>query len=1217
MRILKVALQNINSLKSETPTLIDFESEAFKDVGLFAITGATGSGKTTILDAITIALYQNVPRFNQSKGSLFDVVSFGAKDAFCRVTFENNQKVYEAYWGCRLATNSGKKLKNPKEEVSLKNLTTGKIIATQKRKMLESVEEVTQLNYEQFLRSVMLAQGEFAAFLSAKASEKGKLLEQITGEEIYKRIGEQILSRRSLEEQKLNDLKKMLNHEDILSDEERMALQKREREIKVEIQKLDKQINVVRKIEKWHKDYRQFIDKQQQLSKDEEAFNQFVEQHQKQLKLLVLNEAAEPFKPLIEHIIRNEKQLKEKSQEVENLHLELKKMAPEIKKLTGQEAELKRQVAKAKQIFEEWLPKFDQLSRLETDLKNRQDELDKIKKSLSENETKTLELHEDKKSLSAKIQTRKQALVQLESFVEKHAHLDEVNEHLTAWTTYLTDLKNQSLQLKQVQQAVAQRHKEIEDSRAIIREKEIELEVQQDGFKKSEKSLQQLENQLKKLDVPQLMAQKDRQNALVEKWNKLMELADNYAKITLKIEQLKGVIAQNTKHVVQKESRLKTLIKDIHTQSKAVDDAQQIFDLQKSIKNYEEERKRLISGEACPLCGSTEHPFVDHNTEAGITEAEADLKRRQKVLEELKNAHNRLDTEIQVLQNDQKNANIQLAELQTEQGKAMFEAQSLQLKAEITQQEAIRIQYEQAKIKLKEVDNQLNNAQSLQVEKDKINKEFQNYKDLLHQVEKIINTQKEKQKLYLIEIEDKQKLIDELKHKNNSVEQALVPELKRFGYGLPEKETYETFIGSIKKSINEYNSKKETLSSLKNEIEKNIIAIDTLEKQIEQQGKEQQERIAQQKEVKQQIKDLQDERAGILPFEIRIAQKRKELTDQRDALEERQKANGKQLEEKIALKSKKETLLGKLQKEIDEINQALTKQQHTLSTQLKDSKFDGMQAVQQALLKPDVKQQYSKIKKDINDRKVQIATLKDATQKAINQHLAQKTFETGEDENQAKLQTLEAQLETLLSETGEIKEKFRKDAEIRGRNQEIADKIDEQKKVYDIWQELYKIIGGSKDAFNVYVQRLTLKQLLGLANRHLYRLNKRYSLKMPETYKAKEELNFYLIDHYQTDQMRLVETSSGGEKFIISLALALGLSDLASKNVRIDSLFIDEGFGTLDSSTLETVISTLETLQSQGKMIGIISHVDTLKERIPRQIKVIKKSNGVSMVEVV
>jgi len=161
------------------------------------------------------------------------------------------------------------------------------------------------------------------------------------------------------------------------------------------------------------------------------------------------------------------------------------------------------------------------------------------------------------------------------------------------------------------------------------------------------------------------------------------------------------------------------------------------------------------------------------------------------------------------------------------------------------------------------------------------------------------------------------------------------------------------------------------------------------------------------------------------------------------------------------------------------------------------------------------------------------------------------------------------------------------------------------------------LLGGSKHAFNTYVQRLTLLNLINLANIHLYKLKKRYSLKMNDTYKAGEELNFVLIDHYQTDEPRLVETSSGGEKFLISLALALGLSDLASKNVTIGSLFIDEGFGTLDTKTLEIVISTLETLHAQGKLIGIISHVENLKERIPEQIQVNKKSNGVSEVWIV
>ena len=1216
MKILKIELQNINSLKSDQPIVIDFESEAFKDIGLFAITGATGSGKTTILDAITIALYQNVPRFQKSKGTLLDVVSYGAKEAFCRVTFENNKNIYETFWGIKLTTKTGKTLKNPKEEVALKNLTDGKIIATQKRKMLEAVEEVTQLNYEQFLRSVMLAQGEFAAFLSAKASEKGKLLEQITGEEIYKRIGEQILSRRNLEEQKLNDLRKSLNNEDILSDEEKIRLHKREKELEKAIKTLDRQLENIRNIDKWYKDYRQLIEKQAQLSKDEESFKEFVNQHQKELALLALNEAAEPYKTLIDRILRNDKLLKTKTAQIDELTAALKKLTPELKLLTEQDTELTQQVAQATKHFNDWLPKFNLLTKLENELQNRQKDLERTQKDLLENKSITVEYQQDKEKSEHQIKELKKALSDLEVAIKEQAHLPKVNEHLTVWFGLLTDYKNHSLQLKQARKTIAQRQEEIDNIRKFAGKKETELNEQKNNLKTLEENLQRIDNQLKGLNITQLPAQRDRQQNLVHKWQKLVELSEHYTKINLKISELNEKIDENTKQIAQKEHLLKATLNDIEIQTQAVADAQRIYDLQKSIKNYEAERKHLIAGQPCPLCGATEHPFAEHGTDDDITVAQAELNQRQKTLEILIASKNRLNTDVQILKTELKNFQSQLLELQTERQQVLSQAQALQLNIEIDKSEQIKIQYQQAKIKLKDLDNQLDKAQKLQVEKDDANQKIQVQKEKIFKLEKLIDTQLETQKHYDKEIAEKQKLIAELQGKNQEIEQQLKPELQSFGYTFPQLETLETFIDSIKSEINNYNSKKETLLKLKADIDKNNIAKDNLVKQIVQLETDQQKLTDRQQQIAQQIHELKSERTVVLPLDISIEQHRKALAGKRDALLEKQKTLKEQMEDKRQAQREQEILQEKLLLEIEALGPELETQRQSLTSQLKDSNFDSMQAVQQALLASERKQQYQELKKRIDKRNIEINTLKTETQNVLNQHLTQKTFEITESDNQAQFQELSKQRETMLRETGEIKEKYRKDAEIRKRNQEIVQKIDQQKSVFYLWQELYKIIGGSKDAFNVYVQRLTLKQLLNLANLHLYRLNKRYSLKMPETYKVREELNFYLIDHYQTDQMRLVETSSGGEKFIISLALALGLSDLASKNVRIDSLFIDEGFGTLDSDTLETVISTLETLQSQGKMIGVISHVEALKERIPRQIRVNKKSNGVSAVEI-
>jgi exonuclease SbcC len=309
MKILKVELQNINSLKSNKPIVIDFTSKTFENVGLFAITGSTGAGKTTVLDAITIALYHQVPRFNKSniKAGLVDVVSFGANEALSRVTFENDEQIYEAHWSLRLVSKNGKTLTNPKEEVRFKNITHEKILAEKKIEVKEAIEDAIQLTYKQFLRSAMLAQGEFAAFLTANTKDKGSLLEQITGEEIYKKIGHAISDKKTAHKKNVDAVKAKINNEDILSTDE-------EEELKIQFKETEDCINKIKVDEKqneakvnWFKAYQANEDSIKKLADDVEILNSEKLNKQEVLNQLKLHEKAQPIILVYNDVNRLEK----------------------------------------------------------------------------------------------------------------------------------------------------------------------------------------------------------------------------------------------------------------------------------------------------------------------------------------------------------------------------------------------------------------------------------------------------------------------------------------------------------------------------------------------------------------------------------------------------------------------------------------------------------------------------------------------------------------------------------------------------------------------------------------------------------------------------------------------------------------------------------------------------------------------------------------------
>jgi len=234
--------------------------------------------------------------------------------------------------------------------------------------------------------------------------------------------------------------------------------------------------------------------------------------------------------------------------------------------------------------------------------------------------------------------------------------------------------------------------------------------------------------------------------------------------------------------------------------------------------------------------------------------------------------------------------------------------------------------------------------------------------------------------------------------------------------------------------------------------------------------------------------------------------------------------------------------------------------------------------------------------------------------KDLSAHEAQPAPALPLTEIEASLATLEPQHGEQGQQLGAAKQRLEQDNQNRAIGEAKARELERARKEATVWQQLDALIGSADGRkFRKFAQSMTMEMLLGHANAELASLAPRYALQRVKA----QDLELQVVDRDMGDEIRSTASLSGGETFLVSLALALGLSSLASEKVRIESLFIDEGFGSLDPKTLETALSTLDSIQSAGRKVGLISHVPGLAERIGVQVLVERQGQGASTVRVV
>ncbi len=265
----------------------------------------------------------------------------------------------------------------------------------------------------------------------------------------------------------------------------------------------------------------------------------------------------------------------------------------------------------------------------------------------------------------------------------------------------------------------------------------------------------------------------------------------------------------------------------------------------------------------------------------------------------------------------------------------------------------------------------------------------------------------------------------------------------------------------------------------------------------------------------------------------------------------------------------------------------------------------------QASLTVEQREELTKTAQELDNRKISINTRMTDYKQKLQTEQNKKITQQSLDILLPEQQKLEQQISELRNELAALKHQLEQDQWDQEKIRQKQAAIDKQQKEYQRWEKLHTLIGSSDGKkYRNFAQGLTFELMVSHANLQLKKMSDRYLLVRDKN----QPLELNVIDNYQAGEIRSVRNLSGGESFIVSLSLALGLSKMASRKVRVDSLFLDEGFGSLDEEALENALEALSGLHQDGKLIGIISHVSALKERISTQIQVTPLSGGKSVI---
>ena len=1134
MKFLQLEILNLASLDKQGGEVINFEEGALGESTIFSIVGPTGSGKSTLLDAICLALYNRAPRYPRKKGDknqsieIFgaadasesnrlaptdsrNILTRGKKEGYSKLTFlANNGSIYRAEWHVRF-----QRVRYENAKTALYKITRNGEEISEETADWNELPNIIGLDYDQFLRTVLIAQGSFANFLTAKENERYELLEKLIGcEETYTNIATEIKKAKDQATDAYNQMAASVEavKQNLLNDEELAQLKEEIDRLEKAEKELDSQLQAISKDLQWFEENDKQIKQIAICQSDMKQAADTIKEMQAQILRLQLHDEVQPAVNQLQEVERQTQSIHEQEENILKAEGNIKSQESAISESEKALASLKEAVSKAQEQQEKALPVIAEARALKTKMEAAMPNLKEKKEALElaqkENQTAQKDVEENARNIQKWEAETEKANLALKTTKEEIAKQKQVLHEATqaaeqAWEKERNKTAGQNIE---------------------------ELQSHKSAAEKKLQDVQQAIKVVAHLDTATTEKQKNEERIQV------------LGKRNAEIDEALGKLS------------IEALEKETLTLRNA-------YTLMVSEK-WEIHRANLTEGKPCPLCGSTTHPYHTDNRQfeeattelSQLLKAKEDLlKLQQKEEKDLSGERKQNDGEVQTLQKQQEKLSGEIASYE-EEWKALI-AQYPKIPKAGTELKALLPIYEN---KAKDASSKLSLFNKIQKEierltqlKDKAVKDEAAYESKASTIQ---NKAQENTSTCTTKLAEQKALTINLASQQKSKEEAYGKALQAWN--------------STKKEMEEWQEKyKQILNG--------------------EEPDAAEQRLTAAKDEATKAADTQNENINKLKAEL---------------------ANSKGSHQ--TMQSQNKTMKENLQEKEKELDLWIEEYNKQLEEKSIEPPFIDRNTIREMLHSAE---DWNAIRREKDEKEKAVASttaLYQSAEKAHQQHLEHQPAQTRD---------------ALLAIQQEYQERSQRNeliaANARMQNhqealKQLGDKAEALKLVTqekDDWTAITDAIGADGKTLRKIAQCYTLSFLIAHANQEIRKFNSRYELQQ-----VKHSLGIRVIDHDRADDIRDTTSLSGGETFIVSLGLALGLSALSSRNISFENLFIDEGFGTLDPDTLATVIDSLAMLQSsQGKKVGVISHTDTMSERITTQIRIIKNGNsGSSHIEI-